>query len=233
MLRSTAELADLPIHATDGNIGSLTDIYFDDIHWRVRYFVVDTGHWLPGRLVLISPASVGHADLAQRELSVTLTKDQVEKSPGIESHETVSRQHEQKVAKYYGWPVYWPAEGVLAPDAEEPTRGDANLRSVSEVKGYHVHAQDGDLGHVVDFLVDDALWEIRYLIVDTGKWLPGKKVLVDPRATDRVDWAKSSVHVHLTKDQLKSCPTYDPTGTREATDKAHAEAFKHWPTYWY
>src|SRR5262249_52697384 len=104
MLRSIAELAGLAIHATDGNIGSLTDVYFDDNHWRVRYFVVDTGNWLPGRLVLISPASVAHVEIDKGQLDVTLTKGQVDKSPGIEAHETVSRQHEQRMSKYYGWP---------------------------------------------------------------------------------------------------------------------------------
>ncbi len=233
MLRSIADLTGLGIHATDGNIGSLTDVYFDDIHWRVRYFVVDTGHWLPGRLVLISPASVANVEIRERHLNVSLTKGQVEKSPGIEAHETVSRHHELRMSKYYGWPVYWPTEGALAPDAEETKRGDANLRSAAEVQGYHVQAKDGDLGHVADFLVDETTWDVRYLVVDTGKWLPGKKVLVDPRATDQVDWAKSSVHVHLTREQIQSSPTYDPTGAREALDKAHVETFKHWPTYWY
>ena len=128
MLRSTAELAGLAIHATDGNIGSLTNVYFDDVQWCARYFVVDTGHWLPGRLVLISPASVTSVDMASRKLNVRLSKEQVEKSPGIESHEPVSRQHEQRVAKYYGWPVYWPAEGALAPEPDEEHRGDAHVR---------------------------------------------------------------------------------------------------------
>jgi hypothetical protein len=233
MLRSTADLAELVIHATDGNMGSLADIYFDDIHWHVRYFVVDTGRWLPGRLVLISPASVASADATGRQLNVTLTKLQVEQSPGIETHETVSRQHELHMSKYYGWPVYWPAEGALAPDSDQPQPGDANLRGAAEVRGYHVHAQDGDLGHVADFLIDETTWDVRYLVVDTGKWLPGKKVLVDPRAADRIDWAKSTVHVHLTKDQIKNLPTYDPSGAREALDKAHIETFQHWPTYWY
>ncbi len=233
MLRSTADLAGLAIHATDGNIGSVQDIYFDDIQWRVRYFVVDTGAWLPGRLVLISPTAIENADLGKHRLNVRLTKDQVEKSPGIESHETVSRQHEQHVAKYYGWPVYWPAEGALAPSVDDVKQGDANLRGVGEVRGYYVHAKDGDLGHVADFLVDDTAWEIRYLVVDTRKWLPGKKVLVDPRATEEVDWAKSTVRVRLTRDELQQSPPYDPSGTREAQDRAHLEKFARWPTYWY
>jgi len=233
MLRSTAEMASLAIHATDGNIGSLKDIYFDDIHWRVRYFVVDTGHWLPGRLVLVAPAAVASADAAGKLLNVKLTKKQVEDSPGIETHETVSRRHEVHMAKYYGWPVYWPAEGALAPDGEDPQRGDSNLRSVSEVRGHAVHAKDGDLGHVADFLIDDSLWEVRYLLVDTGKWLPGRKVLVDPRATDEVDWAKSTVRIHLTKEELKHCPTYDSSGAGEAKDIAHLADYKRWPTYWY
>jgi hypothetical protein len=233
MLRSTAELAGLAIHATDGNIGTLTNIYFDDVQWCARYFVVDTGHWLPGRLVLISPAAVQSVDLDGRKLNVKLSKEQVEKSPGIESHEPVSRQHEQRVAKYYGWPVYWPVEGALGPDVDDEITGDAHLRSASEVQGYYVHAKDGDLGHVADFLIDDAQWEIRYLAIDTRKWLPGKKVLVDPRATEKVDWAKSTVHIRLTKDELEHSPTYDAAGTSEAEDKAHLEQFKRWPTYWY
>ena len=96
-----------------------------------------------------------------------------------------------------------------------------------------MHAKDGDLGHVADFLIDDALWEVRYLVVDTRKWLPGKKVLVDPRATEQVDWAKSTVQIRLTKDELQGSPTYDPAGTSEAEDKSHLEKFKRWPTYWY
>src|SRR5580704_12312832 len=101
MLRTTAELAGLKIHATDGDIGSVANIYFDDVRWGVRYFVVDTGHWLPGRLVLVSPSAVESLDTAGRRLNVQLSKAQVEASPGIEAHETVSRQHEQHVAKYY------------------------------------------------------------------------------------------------------------------------------------
>ena len=159
---------------------------------------------------------------------------QVEGSPGIESHETVSRQHELKVAKYYGWPVYWPVEATLATHVtEDEDRGDSNLRSVSEVRGYHVHAKDGDLGHVADFLIDDGIWEIRYLVVDTGKWLPGKKVLLDPRAAEAVDWAKSAVRLRLTQAEITNSPQYDPTGGREAEDKAHLADYKRWPTYWY
>ena len=99
--------------------------------------------------------------------------------------------------------------------------------------GYYVHAKDGDLGHVADFLIDDSDWEIRYLIVDTGKWLPGRKVIVDPRASDNIDWAKSTVHLHLTKEELEHCPTYEPSESREREDQAHLAQYKRWPTYWY
>lgn len=233
MLHSTAELARLSIHATDGTIGSLENLYFDDIQWRVRYLVVDTGHWLPGRLVLIGPSSVERTDLPGRQLHVKLSKQQVADSPGIETHETVSRQHELHMARYYGWPVYWSADNPAAPDADDASDGDSNLRSVSEVRSYAVHATDGDLGHVADFLVDDTAWEIRYLIVDTGRWLPGRKVLIDPRTAEQVDWAKSTVRVRLTKSELEQSPAYDPSGAREQQDKAHLEQYKKWPTYWY
>ena len=162
------------------------------------------------------------ADIADRQLNVTLTKDQIENSPGIEAHETVSRQHEQHMAKYYGWPVYWPVEGALAPDVDDVNAGDANLRSASEVKGYHVHAKDGDLGHVVDFLVDETTWSVRTWSSILASGCLARRFW-STRATDQVDWAKSAVHVHLTKDQVKSSPTYDPTGAREALDRARRD----------
>ena len=59
---------------------------------------------------------------------------------------------------------------------------DPHLRSIEAVTGYHIHASDGEIGHVEDFLIEDADWSIRYLVVDTKNWWPGKKVLISPRS---------------------------------------------------
>src|ERR1035438_2532796 len=98
---------DFTIKAVDGELGTVADIYFDDETWAIRYLVVDTGGWLGGRQVLISPISVINTDWAAKQLDVSLTKRQVENSPKINTHQPVSRQHEAAYLGYYGYPNYW------------------------------------------------------------------------------------------------------------------------------
>jgi uncharacterized protein YrrD len=107
MLRSTQDLEHYAIGATDGDIGHVTDFYFDDDAWVVRYLVVDTGSWLTGRTVLVSPISIREPDWIKRTLPATITKDQVRNSPDIGMHKPVSRQHESLYLGYYGYPNYW------------------------------------------------------------------------------------------------------------------------------
>jgi sporulation protein YlmC with PRC-barrel domain len=227
MLRRVNDLKDLSIAASDGDIGGLEDIYFDDVSWTVRYLVVDTGTWLPGRKVLISPMSVRAANWGRESLPVSLTKAQVEQSPSIETDLPVNRQYEVEYSRYYGYPYYWTGpyrwgntrypEEVLASGGQpvEPIPGavgDPRLRSARDVMGYYIEASDGDIGHVEDFLIDDREWAIRFMIVDTRNWLPGKKVLVSPDWISRVSWRDSRVYVDLTKQGVESAPEYDPTG---------------------
>src|SRR6266508_5022629 len=107
MLRTAGELAGelkgVTIQATDGDIGSVQDLYFDDHSWTVRYLVVDTGTWLPGRQVLISPFAFRAISGASR-LQTTLTKDQIENSPSIDTDRPVNRQREIEDSRYYGYP---------------------------------------------------------------------------------------------------------------------------------
>ena len=225
MLRAASHLKGTSIAATDGEIGSVQDLYFDDLTWTIRYLVVDTGTWLPGRQVLISPRSV-RASIEEVRIQVALTKAQVEESPSIDTDKPVDRQYEEEYSRYYGYPYYWsgpyrwgatpyPGEGVLLPadaaSAMPPAvDGDPSLRSVRNVMGYYIEAVDGDIGHVDDFIVDDQPWAIRYMIVDTRNWWPGKKVLVAPDWISRVSWPDSRVYVQMTKEGIKSAPEYDP-----------------------
>jgi hypothetical protein len=112
MLRSVQELEDYAIRATDGIIGHVKDIYFDDHNWAVRYFVVETGSWLSSRKVLISPIAIGKPDWAARVLPVSITKEQVKNSPDIDMDKPVSRQHEIQYLGYYGYPYYWGGVGL-------------------------------------------------------------------------------------------------------------------------
>ena len=222
MLRSVNKIKCLSLLAEDGEIGSCKDFLFDDRAWVVRYLVADTGKWLPGRKVLISPTSLATPDGEAKLLNVKLTKKQIEKSPGLESDAPVSRQYEIAYHAFFGMPHYWsdpvaplpmidpvPIAGDKTVEIEaSPNSNEAHLRSAEEVVGYSIQATDGELGHVADFILDDETWNISYLIIDTGNWLPGKKFLVSPALLGAVDWLQNLVSVHMTREQLKKNPEY-------------------------
>jgi len=229
----------LTIRATDGDIGTVETIYFDDDQWVVRYFVVDTGGWRLGRRVLISPMSVRQANWPEGTIDVALTRDEVRNSPDVDTERPVSRQHEVQFSGYYGYPYYWAGPGLWGPaaypgapgtsygspearavmdaaraeaealQAESDSR-NSHLRSAKVVKGYHIHATDGEIGHVDDFLIDDESWAIRYLVVDTSNWLGGRSVLVAPSWIRDVSWDESKVFVSTTRHAVESSPEYDP-----------------------
>jgi uncharacterized protein YrrD len=182
MLFSTKELDGFQIIARDGEVGHVRDIYFDDRQWAIRHLVVETGDWLSRRDVLISPHSI--QGIAQRKVSVALSRAQIEKETG--------------------------APRELSQRAEvEREAGDPHLRSSAEVTGYRVEASDGNIGHIDDFLFDGSSWAIRHAVVDTREWLPGGHVLIEPLSIERVDWNQHEVRVKLTREVIKSSPPYD------------------------
>jgi hypothetical protein len=226
MLKSVGDMKDLAIHASDGAIGSVEEFYFDDETWAIRYLIVDTGGWLPGRLVLISPIFLRNLNWETKQLHVALTKKQIENSPDIDTHKPISRQHEAEYMDYYGSSYYWggsylwgaglyPAD-LAAPMIPTPaptvaTRresADSHLRSTTAVKGYYIEAVDGEVGHVGDFIVDPDTWSIRYLEVDTRNWLPGKHVLISPEWIEKVHWLESKVRVDLPREAIRNAPEY-------------------------
>lgn len=244
MLRSMKDLMQYEIGAVDGHVGHVGDLYFDDDAWVIRYLVVETGSWLSGRQVLISPISIHHPDWANRVLPVSITRAQVEGSPDIDTHLPVSRQHEMRYLDYYGYRDYWSDGGLwgaglfpyaMAPGFEsigpDPAqleqadrqyetveraahRGDdPHLRSGKAVVGYHVHARDGDIGHVDGLLIDEETWAIRYLVVNTSNWWLGHKVLVAPEWVTEIDWNQERVVVDLSRKSIEEAPPYDPTAT--------------------
>jgi hypothetical protein len=111
--------------------------------------------------------------------------------------------------------------------------GDPHLRSAKEVTGYRIHANDGEIGHVEDFIVDDQTWTLRYMIIDTSNWLPGsRKVLVSPTWIDSVDWLENKVDMDLTVDQIKQGPEYDPSEPINRTHEVRLYDFYGRPKYW-
>jgi sporulation protein YlmC with PRC-barrel domain len=228
MRRSVKKLQGHIVCARDGDIGKVSNLYFDDRAWTIRYLVVDTGGWLSGRRVLISPVAVREADWAAEKLPVALTKGQVEHSPSIYADMPVSRQREIELARYYQWPYYWAGANLWAggmypgatavpvvppkdPAASDDEQGDPHLRSAKEVMGYRIVAQDGEVGHVDDFLFDDQTWTIQDLVVSIGGWLSSRRVVVPCRAIERVSWDERAVQVSLSQDAVQRSPDYDPS----------------------
>jgi uncharacterized protein YrrD len=221
MLDKAKTLAGYKLHSLDGPIGKVREFYFDDQHWVIRYLVAETGNWLTGRQVLISPYALTAVDRAAQAISVNLTKKQIEDSPSLYSDMPVSQQFEESYYGYYGWPMYWsgPYMWGLYPymmrdhaKSKQTNPGgkpwDPHLRSTQHVTGHFIQATDGEIGHVEDFVIDDETWAVRYLIVDTRNWWPGKKVLVSPEWIDSVSWSTSTVVVNLLRETIKQSPEY-------------------------
>ncbi len=227
------------IAASDGRVGTVSDFLFDDSSWLVRWLVVDTGNWLSGRKVLLPPSAMGHLEEDEHEFSVRLTRQQVKDSPNVETERPVSRQMEYGVYDYYGWNPYWstgfymggyasmgePIPTALDREAAEgisDAQDDPHLRSIDAVTGYHIHTRDGDIGHVEDFLVQDADWSIHYLVVDTKNWWPGKRVLISPRSVRNIDWPNRLINIDADRDTVKNSPTYDES---VEVDRAYEQHF--------
>jgi hypothetical protein len=262
MLRNSKNLEGCCIGATDGTIGEVKDLYFDDEAWVIRYLVVGTGSWLQNRKVLISPYALSQPQWAQKLLRASLTKEQVKNSPDIDTDMPVSRQHEMQYLKYYNYPWYgggaglwgigatpalmplggayeWPADSYGQIRAEhdrevsnEREKGDHHLRSYNAIQKYSIHASDGDIGHVAGLLVDDETWAIRYLIVDTSNWGMGHQALVATQWIRDVSWPHSYVTIALSRGELKDAPQY--AGTSPVDRAQEVELFEYYgrPGYW-
>jgi hypothetical protein len=228
VLQSIEHLYGNKLGASDGEIGRVKDFYFDDQNWAVRYVVVDTGTWLPGRQVLISPHAFDNLHQVGKVLGVNLTRKQIEDSPLIESHKPVSRQYEEDYYRYYGWPFYWlgdglwgmssfpvletPAKsllgGLATANGSPPERSDAHLRSTQAVNGYHLKASDGIVGHVGDFMMDAQSWAIRKLVIKTGHRFSGNEVQIPVRKVERISFVDSTVFVNLTREAVEQSPAH-------------------------
>lgn len=222
MLSKAKTLNGYKLNGLDGEIGTVKEFYFDDRHWTIRYLVADTGSWLTERKVLISPYALNSVVKSDRQICVNLTKQQIENSPPLSSDKPVSRQFEDDYYGYYGWPTYWTGDSVwgiyarLERDRSKwagPTASvkacDRHLRSTHEVTGYHLQALDGEIGHVNDFVIDDESWAVRYLIVGTKNWWPGKTVLISPQWIERVSWSESKVFINLSREAIQRSPEYN------------------------
>jgi hypothetical protein len=243
MLHYTRNLIGQRLAASDGEIGHVTDFYYDDLNWVVRYVVVDTGSWLTGRSVLIAPQAIGRIEPAAKVLPVKLRRKQIENSPAFESHVPVSRQYEIDYYQYYGWPAYWAGGGLWGlgayPSAAFPAptlplpptpvrhRAEKHLQSVLATVGYRVEALDGDVGRLEGFLFDDHDWAVAELVIEAGHWYAGHEVRVSRRNIRGVTRDHGAITIDLTKGDIQR--TKDDEIAREPGERAGPRVLRHPP----
>ena len=262
MLFAVSGLEGCAVKASDGEeVGSVKDFLFDDETWKIRWMVVGAGHWLAGRKFFIHPSAIAPLTLPPKpalpmmssgdalELTVNLTRAEIEAGPHAAEDDPVSGDMQALLYDYYGWDPDWGVThfGAALPSAESeivvdaarrareaqnpPLDGADHLHGVASVKGYYVHAVDGDIGHVENVLADDANWEIRYFVIATRNWWPGKIVQLSPYAVKAIDWFGERINMNVTRDQVRSAPAWDPLALM---DKASEDALhRHfgWPGY--
>ena len=149
--------------ARDGAAGELADVLFDDQQWAVRYLVVDNLGPMPRRDVLVEPAQ---AEWTGATLHLRLTRDELKGCPDLDEHPPVYLQHDMSA-------VARPA--------------DPHLRSAEIMLGFAVRGRTA-ARRLIDIHVDPARWTINSLLLDSGVWLPGKHVTLDPREVKAIDW---------------------------------------------
>jgi sporulation protein YlmC with PRC-barrel domain len=256
MLRRLEELQGYELAAPDGIVGTLNDVFLDDETWTVRYFAVDTGLWL-GRLVLVSPISIESPDWQGRRIPLRVTRDEIERSPDLLSRARFTREEEREFAAYYGYPQYWGGSNVwgwagvpgaltAAPPAgyvpstaleQDASGADTDALTTSifssrDLRGYHIHALDGEIGHVDDFILDEDTWSIRYLQIDTSNWIGGKTVLLAARWIQRIDPADGKIHVEVTRERIENSPEFHPDQPIDRVFEERLHEHYGLPAYW-
>lgn len=252
MLRSLKDLEDYTLIGTDGEIGTAVGFLLDDEYWTIRYLVAEANRASGARDVLISPISFRDSDWQSRCLNLALSREMVRLSPGIDTDQPVSRQHEIEYHRHFGYSRYWAGSSIwgagtypallaagrwddVADDLETERpdySGDRHLRSASEVRGYQVQGLDGTIGTIDDFIIDDETWEVRYLVVGTGNWWTGRKVLVEPRWALRVSWEEEKIFFDLSRKAIQESPAWN--GADAVNRQYEVQLYDYYgrPVYW-
>jgi len=221
MLQNLSLFYGTTLSAMDGDIGRIIDFQFEAQSWIIRYVVAETGGWLGGRKVLISPHSFAPDALGPNpngygQLQVNLCREKITDSPPFDSVHAITRLYEEEFHQHYGLPLYWCSPGFWrgadpgptptfdGPSASPQNTELADLRSTHSYKDSKIHACDGIMGSLRDFRVDPATWLIRELLLETGHWYFGKEIRVRTGDVDRLPSEAAFVNVHLTRKDLQN-----------------------------
>lgn len=230
MQRNIYSVLGFSLHASDGLIGKVKEIYFDDQTWMIRYLIVETGSWLSNRKVLISPTALMKSSREDGSFPVNLTKDQIRNSPDIDTDKPVSRQQEVALFGYYPWQPYWGSgfyagglmdtsgsglviDKAISTEADKNDKhadDDLHLRSTYKITGYHIHATDGEIGHLTDFVFDDQSWRLIYIVVNTKNWLAKHRVLIPVEDIKEIRWLDSEICLNISMEKVRHTRILNP-----------------------
>ena len=214
MLRCSTELIRYDVAAAEGKIGEVCDFYFDDRDWGVRFIVVDTDGLFGDNRILIRPQDVRELRFPEEAIVLDMARSKVEEASG---------------------PAMFPAaaEGAtVSDDSLALTEGGQVLRGVAQLSSFEVTGEDAKIGCVHGLLIETTTWSIRYLIVDTGNWLPGKLILLSPHSVERIDWDDRTVAAGVTMEGVKNCPPYDIDSEISREYEAFLHDYYGWKKYW-
>jgi hypothetical protein len=237
MMHILSDLDNFVIDATDGKIGRVTDFYFDDRRWVIRYLVIEIGSALDSHKVLLSPAIIKHLNREQKTITVDVSLSEINNSPRIDTTKSLSSNYEIDYLSYYGYAFNWDnnlqnsfsiddelaalpsdtniqkstkSEDIfLDIDSVRRMYGDRHLRSYQEIINYHIQAGDGEIGQLRSMLIDDDTWTIQCCIANTGHWWFGHQVLMTPQAIRDISWGSNKIHVDMTQQQVKDAPFFN------------------------
>ncbi|MBN1855258.1 MAG: hypothetical protein JW829_21175 [Pirellulales bacterium] len=185
--------------------GKLVDLLFDDRSWTISYVVIRIGSWHTRPQVLVRPRDITDINLASRRVCLGLSESQLKAAPSLESNPPVALQKYRESQRYLAWDAYW--GGVFR---KIPDDGDPHLRNTRAVTGHHMFGLDSDAGRVDNFVIDDSMWQIRYLVVRIGKHRDAKRVMIEPRWVDSIVWEERGIHLHLSKTDIEHCGEFIP-----------------------
>lgn len=227
MLLFTSNLEDYNIVATDGELGKIKDLYVDEQKWDLRYVSIDTRKWLPGKKVLLSPSSITGVNEEEKQLEVKYDKETVRNSPDVPEETQLSRETEQQLNEYYGWgptladPIMYgggqmptinlirtPQTTTTEP-LHDPVNPEDELRSGDEVIGFRVHANNGKLGNVADFIYDDTNWKIRYVVVESSDSILNPKYYVyNTDLIESANWLEGDLYMSGSLETLEKADLF-------------------------
>lgn len=248
MLDKYSKLIDFEVFAQDEKLGEIHDIYFQDNVWKVKYAVVESGDWLLGERFIIATEALHKPNWEEKQITTDISKEDIKSRPEIDFAKPVSREKLSELHQHYQWSQFMPSGAqiygpypIVSPTAdiaqrkelrEETEEGEANLRSAEEVTGYEVECEDDCIGSVKDFFVDEKDWVIRYLLIDIGRWISNREVIVSPDWVSEIEWLDGEIEVNLTKEQIENSPEYNPSEPLTREYETALYDFYHQPGYW-